>query len=171
MVHVYTGPGKGKTTATLGLALRALGWGAKVCMIQFIKGYADIGEARFAREFGERFILKQFEIDLTLSITEREVKKRSKAAEDAFAYARESVKSGEFDLIILDEINNALHYSLIDKQQVLDLIETKPEHVELVLTGRDAPAEIIAAADYVTELVSVKHPFDKGIPARRGVDY
>lgn len=171
MVHVYTGNGKGKTTAALGLALRALGWGARVCDIQFLKGYPEIGEAKIAESFPDRFVLKQFVLDVSRAIDEAKVLERAQAANEAMYYAEEVVSGGEFDVVILDEINNALHYGLIDQARVLRMIEGKPAHVELVLTGRDAPSQIIDAADYVTEMVLVKHPFQKGIGARKGVDY
>lgn len=171
LVTVYTGPGRGKTTAALGLALRVLGWGGRVCVVQFIKGYPEIGEGRFAQQFGDRFVLKQFAIDPTPSIREEDLPKRRQAAEQALAYAEATVSGGEYDLVILDEINNALHYGLIPLPRVLELVRTKPAHVELVLTGRDAPPEIVQAADYATEMLLIKHPFEKGIPARRGVDY
>lgn len=171
LVHVYTGDGKGKTSTALGLAFRALGWGARVCMIQFIKGYADIGEARIAREFEDRFVLKQFALDLSRAIGEAKVLERKRSAEEAMAWAEEAVRAGDHDLVILDEINNALHYGLIDARRVLEMISAKPSHVEIVLTGRGAPPAIIEAADYVTELRMVKHPFEKGIPARKGIDY
>ena len=170
LVSVYTGSGRGKTTAALGLALRVLGWGGSVCVVQFIKGYPEIGEARFAEEFGEKFALRQFASDSTPSIREDDVMARREAAEQALGYAESMVTSGEYDLVILDEINNALHYGLISLPRVLKLIDNRPRHVELVLTGREAPAEIIEAADYVTEMKLVKHPFEKGIAARRGID-
>ncbi|MGB9619762.1 MAG: cob(I)yrinic acid a,c-diamide adenosyltransferase, partial [Armatimonadota bacterium] len=105
MVHVYTGAGKGKTTAALGTALRALGWGIRVCVVQFIKGYAQIGEARFAEELGERLVLKQFAHDSTRQIDETKLRERRKAAQEALAFAEQVVSSGEYGLVILDEIN------------------------------------------------------------------
>lgn len=170
LVHVYTGDGKGKTTAALGVALRALGWGARVCVVQFIKGYSEIGEVKFAREFGERFQLKQFALDLSRNIDERKVSERRESANAAMQYA-ESVVAEGFDLVILDEINNALHYGLVDVSRVLQLIQNKPENVELILTGRNAPQQIIDAADYVTEMRLIKHPYEKSIPARPMFDY
>lgn len=171
LVHVYTGDGKGKTTAALGAALRALGWGIRVCVIQFIKGYSDIGEARFATDFGDRFVLRQFAVNSCRDINEAKVLERKEAAEAAMAFAEQVVDAGEYGLVILDEINNAMHYNLIDVERVLSLVRRKPEHVELILTGRNAPAAIIEAADYVTEMKLVKHPFQAGVPARKGIDY
>ena len=171
LVSVYTGQGSGKTTAALGLALRVLGWGGRVCVVQFIKGYPEIGEGHFAQGFGTRFVLRQFAVDDTPSIREDDVLARREAAEQALSYAESMVAGGEYYLVILDEINNALHYGLISLPRVLKLIDNRPKHVELVLTGREAPKQIIEAADYVTEMKAIKHPFEKGIPARRGVDY
>jgi len=171
LVHVYTGAGKGKTTAALGAAMRALGWGMRVCIVQFIKGYAEIGEGRFAGEMGGRLVLRQFAVDYSRDIDEAKVRERRAAAEAAMRYTEQTVASGEFGLIILDEINNALHYGLIETERVLRLMAGKPEQVELILTGRDAPQAIIDAADYVTEMRSIKHPFQKGVRARKGIDY
>jgi len=171
LVHVYTGAGKGKTTAALGVALRALGWGMRVCIVQFIKGYAEIGEAKFAAEMGERFVLKQFAVDHAREIDEEKVRARRGAAGAAMSYAQEVVSGEQFEIVILDEINNAIHHGLIDEARVLALIEHKPDAVELILTGRNAPQSVIDAADYVTDLRLVKHPFQKGVPARNGIDY
>ena len=171
LVSVYTGPGRGKTTAALGLALRVLGWGGRVCVVQFIKGYGEIGEGRFASDFGDRFVLRQFATDLTPSIRSDDVPKRRESADNALSCAESTIAGGEYDLVILDEINNALHFGLISLPRALEMIANKPKHVELVLTGRDAPQELIDAADYVTEMRSIKHPFEKGVAARRVVDY
>jgi cob(I)alamin adenosyltransferase len=170
LVTVYSGPGRGKTTAALGLALRVLGWGGSVCVVQFIKGYPEIGEAKFAADFGDRFVLRQFAQDDTRSITEDDVLARRAAAEAALEYAEAVVSAGEYDLVILDEVNNALHYGLVSLPRVLELIRAKPTHVEIVLTGRGAPPEIVQAADYATEMLLIKHPFEEGIGARRGID-
>ena len=171
LVHVYTGDGKGKTTAALGMALRALGWGLRVCFIQFIKGYSNIGEMKIAPSFEGQFEIRQFAIDLSRSIDEAKILARREAAEEAMRFAESMVASGEFDLVVLDEINVAIHYGLIDIKRVLALISSKPKQVELVLTGRNAKREIIDAADYATEVRKLKHPYDKGIPARKGIDY
>ncbi|MCX8053237.1 MAG: cob(I)yrinic acid a,c-diamide adenosyltransferase [Armatimonadetes bacterium] len=171
LVHVYTGSGKGKTTAALGVALRALGWGLRVCLIQFIKGYSQIGEGMFAREMGERFVLRQFAVDPTPHIDEAEARKRKDAVEAAMAFAEQVVSSGDYDLVILDEINNALYLGLLNVNRVLSLVRSRPAHVELILTGRNAPKSVIDTADYVTEMDLVKHPFEKGVKARRGIDY
>ena len=171
MVHIYTGDGKGKTTAALGLALRALGWGLRVCFIQFIKGYPDIGEMRIAPVFEGRFEIHQFALDLSRDIDEQKVLARRAAAEEAMRFAESAVKNGKYDLVVLDEINVAVHYGLIDTARVLSLISKKPKRMELVLTGRNAKQEIIEAAHYASVIHKFKHPYDHGVLARKGIDY
>ncbi len=171
LISVYTGSGRGKTTAALGLALRVLGWGGRVCVVQFIKGYSEIGEAKFAQKYTDRFTLMQFASSGILSITEDDLPHRRAAAQEALVFAEATISEGHFDLVILDEINNAMHYNLVDLSRVIKMLRTKPAHVELVLTGRLAPEAIIELADYVTEMQQIKHPFESGISARRGVDY
>jgi len=169
LVQVYTGNGKGKTSAAFGLALRATGRGLKVCIIQFIKGGFDYGELYVAdklpglklKAFGRgKFVSEkkpdQEDVDL---------------AEEALKTAEEAVKSREYDVIVLDEVNVALNLKLIRTERVLQLIKEKPAQTELVLTGRKAPKEIIEAADLVTEMVEVKHPYNKGFKARKGIEY
>jgi cob(I)alamin adenosyltransferase len=169
LVQVYTGDGKGKTSAAFGLALRAIGRGLKVYIIQFIKGGFDYGELYVVdklpnitlKAFGRgKFVTQQ-------PPSEEDVK----LAEEALQLAEKIIKSGEYDLVILDEINVALSLKLISLEKVLELIKGKPKHVELVLTGRYAPKEIIDAADLVTEMREVKHPFKKGCQAREGIEF
>jgi cob(I)alamin adenosyltransferase len=169
LVQIYTGDGKGKTTAAFGLALRAIGRGLKVYVIQFIKGGFDYGELYVIdklpnmtlKAFGRgKFVVEQ-------PPPEEDVK----LAEEALELAEKVVKSGEYDIVILDEINVALHLKLISLERVLELIKSKPEHVELVLTGRYAPKEIIDAADLVTEMREVKHPYRSGCQARKGIEF
>lgn len=171
LVHVYTGDGKGKTTAALGLALRVLGWGGRVCMVQFVKGYADIGEAHFADVLEGRFVLRQFASDSSRAIDSAKVTARVEEAQAAMDFAEQTVLDCGYDLVILDEVNNAVHYKLIPVDRVLSLLERKPDGVEVVLTGRGAPDELLDAADYVTEMRQIKHPYTWGVPAREGIDY
>jgi cob(I)alamin adenosyltransferase len=169
LVQVYTGDGKGKTSAAFGLALRAIGRGLKVYIVQFIKGGFDYGELYVVDKL-PNLTLKAF--GRGLFVTRKPPDEVDVAlAEEAFNLAKEVVESGEYDMVILDEINVALSLKLISLEKVLDLIKRKPEHVELVLTGRYAPNEIIEAADLVTEMREIKHPYRKGWPARMGVDY
>jgi cob(I)alamin adenosyltransferase len=171
LIIVHTGPGKGKTTAALGLAFRAVGSGLKVLMVQFIKGSWHYGELDAAELLGpDKFVIcpmgKGFvklggEID----------PEQKKAAEEAWAFGREKIFSGEYDMIIFDEINYALSYGLLPVEPVLEALKQKPETLHVVLTGRNARAEIIELADLVTEMRELKHPYQKGIEAQRGIEY
>lgn len=168
LVMVYTGNGKGKTTAALGLALRAIGNGARVMMMQFMKG-KTYGELKAAEH------LPGFKIIMTGRSVFVDKKKPAeidvKIAQEAFQKAQDFINSGKYDLVILDEINVALDYSLISVSQVLNLISNRPTHVDLVLTGRNAPAAIIEASDMVSEIKEIKHHYQKGIEARHGIEY
>jgi cob(I)alamin adenosyltransferase len=168
-VQVYTGDGKGKTTAAFGLALRAAGRGLKVYIIQFIKGGFDYGELHVIEKI-PNVILKAFGRGRFVTQVPPPTED-VQLAEKAFLLAKKVVESGEYDLVILDEINVALSLRLINLEQVLNLIRNKPAHVELVLTGRYAPPEIIEAADLVTEMREVKHPFRKGVSPREGIEH
>ncbi len=167
-VHVYTGPGKGKTTAALGLGIRAAGAGMKVHMVQFMKGrrYSEIDTIENISNFTitqhgrDEFVSKekpdQVDIDL---------------AQKGFKYSKEIVNNGKYDMIILDEINVAIDYNLISLKDVIKLLEGKPEKLELILTGRDAHPELVRYADLVTEMLEIKHPYQQGVPARKGIDF
>ena len=169
---VYTGKGKGKTTAALGIVLRAIGYGKKICMIQFIKGSWHYGELyssnRLEPEFEMVAIGKGFVgiIDDKSSKEDHEI-----IANEAIKISREKIQSGKYDIIILDEINYAIKLGLIKVEDVIDLIKSKPEKLDLVLTGNYAVNEIIDLADLVTEMREIKHPFQKGIKARKGIDF
>ncbi|MGC8998496.1 MAG: cob(I)yrinic acid a,c-diamide adenosyltransferase [Candidatus Bathyarchaeia archaeon] len=169
LVQVYTGDGKGKTSAAFGLALRAIGRGLKVYIIQFIKGGFDYGELYVVDKL-PNLTLKAF--GRGKFVTEHPPSETDvRLAEEAFQLAEKIVKSGEYDLVILDEVNVALNLKLISIEKVLELIRSKPKHVELVLTGRYAPKEIIDVADLVTEMQEVKHPYKRGCQAREGIDF
>ena len=167
-VHVYTGNGKGKTTAAFGLAMRASGRGMRVCIIQFMKPDAGYGEQVSARKLG---------IELHAFGTDKFVNKKNPAREDveraqrALSMAREKIGSGEYDVVILDEINVAMDYNLVSVEDVMDMLSGVPERTEVILTGRYAPDEIIERADLVTEMREVKHYFRKGVVARKGIEY
>jgi cob(I)alamin adenosyltransferase len=169
LVQVYTGDGKGKTSAAFGLALRAVGRGLKVYVIQFIKGGFDYGELYVVKRL-PNFKLKAF--GRGKFVTDIPPKNDDiKLAKEAFELAKEVVSSGEHDVVVLDEINVALHVKLIETEEVVDLIRSKPKHVELILTGRYAPSEVVELADLVTEMKEIKHPFTNGVPQRKGIDY
>ena len=168
-MQVYTGNGKGKTTAAFGLALRAIGRGLKVYVIQFIKGGFDYGELYIVDKLPN---LKLKAFGRGKFVTEKPAEKEDvKLAEEALALAEKVVESGEYDIVILDEVNVALDLKLIKTEKVVELVKSKPRHVELVLTGRYAPAEIVEIADLVTEMKEIKHPFSKGQQARKGIEY
>ncbi|OGO42066.1 MAG: cob(I)yrinic acid a,c-diamide adenosyltransferase [Chloroflexi bacterium RBG_16_57_9] len=172
LVIVNTGDGKGKTTAALGTALRAVGYGWHVLILQFIKGTWKYGEMEAIKRLEPEVELvrmgKGFYKILNDNLPE-EVHKE--AAREALAFAREQMHSGKYDLIILDEINVALQTGLLDVKDVLTLLDERPAGLHLILTGRGAPPEIVERADMVTEMREVKHPYQQGIKAQRGIDY
>ena len=169
LVQVFTGNGKGKTTAALGTILRAAGHGLRVFIVFFMKGKYDYGEFSTLSKlpnvdmasFGFRRLTDP------ANIKPEEIEQ----ARLALAAAREAVLSGNYDLVVLDEVNVALGFNLIKLDEVIKLIKDKPPDVELILTGRYADTRLIELADLVTEMVKVKHPFDKGIKARKGIEY
>jgi len=169
LVQVYTGQGKGKTTAALGTVLRASGQGLRVKVLFFLKGNAEVGEMKAltrlpnvsTQQFGSgRFIQPD-------TIT----KEDQQLAREALKAAQEAVTGSQYDLVVLDEVNLAVAWKLVDVKDVLCLIETKPPTVELILTGRDADPQLVQAADLVTEMLAIKHPFERGIRARKGIEY
>jgi len=172
LVIVYTGNGKGKTTAALGMALRAVGYNHKICMIQFIKG---------SWPYGEMESIKRLEPELELIIVGKGFvgiiddkstrEDHEKVAKEAVKISKEKIQSGNYNIVILDEVNYAINLGLIDLNDVLDLIKTKPENLNLVLTGNHAKKEIIDVADLVTEMKEIKHPFKSGIKAKKGIDF
>jgi cob(I)alamin adenosyltransferase len=171
LIVVHTGPGKGKTTAALGLGFRAVGSGLRVLMVQFIKGSWHYGELDTAEMLGpEKFVIRPMGKGFVKLSGEADPEHK-KAAEEAWGFAREKIFSGEYDMIILDEINYALSYGLIPAEPVLEALRQKPEQLHVILTGRSARLEIVELADLVTEMREVKHPYQKGIEAQRGIEY
>jgi len=168
MIHVYTGDGKGKTTAALGLALRASGHGMRVCMIMFLKGRYLYGERHTAKKIPGLEIVAYGQRHL---IREKPTRKDFAEAQKAFQHARQAVSSGRYDLVILDELTHAINLGLVRLDDVMELAGGKPRNLELVVTGRDSPAELVEVADYVTEFVEKKHPYRKGIGSRKGIEY
>ena len=172
MVIVYTGTGKGKTTAALGLSLRAIGYEHKVCMLQFIKGSWHYGEMDSSKKLGPNFELiavgKGF-VGILDDKSPREEHK--KYAAEALKICREKIFSEKYDIVILDEVNYAINLGLLDVNEIIKLIKEKPEKLDLVLTGNHAKEEIIELADLVTEMKEIKHPFKSGIKAKKGIDF
>lgn len=167
-VQVYTGNGKGKTTAALGLALRAVGRGFKVCILQFIKGGGPYGEHLIADKLAPQLTIIQ--TGKPGWVNTQDIAEDRRLAQEAFEQAKELLVSGGYDLLVLDEINGAVGFGLIDVEQVLELIRLRPEGVELVLTGRNADERVIEAADLVTEMREIKHYYKAGVPARTGIE-
>jgi cob(I)alamin adenosyltransferase len=169
LIIVYTGEGKGKTTAALGLAVRAAGWGHRVAIIQFIKGYKKTGEWQIIQSINQIDIYQTVD-DQKISIGEPTERHR-KATKDAMKITKEILKDNKHQVVILDEINNALLYDLVEVGEIIKLVKSKPREVSVVMTGRGAPNEIIEIADLVSEMKEIKHPYKKGVSAKKGIDY
>jgi len=169
LIEIYTGNGKGKSTAAFGLALRASGRGLKSIIIQFMKQ---------GNSYGEHFAIEKIEnIEIISFGKPKFVNLKNPSKDDidlvneAFEFSKKTINSGKYDIVVLDEINIALHFKLIEVEKVIDLLKNKPEKVEVILTGRSAPKELIEIADLVSEIVEIKHPYQKGIGAREGIEY
>ncbi|MGI9566082.1 MAG: cob(I)yrinic acid a,c-diamide adenosyltransferase [Nitrosopumilus sp.] len=169
---VYTGKGKGKTTAALGIALRAVGYEKKICMIQFIKGSWHYGEMDSSKRLEPEFEMVAIGKGFVGIIDDKSPKEdHERIAREAIRISNEKIQSGNYDIVILDEINYAVNLDLISVNDVLSLIKSKPEKIDLVLTGNYAKPQIIDAADLVTEMREIKHPFQRGIKAKEGIDF
>ncbi len=172
LVQVYTGDGKGKTTAALGVAMRALGAGLKVAFLQLFKGAVPSSELAVAGRLGPNLWVKRFARELTpfsLGRGEPTAEDRRVAGE-AWQTARQVILSGEWDVVVLDEVNNLLRAGLVPLEELLATLAERPGHVEVICTGRGAPPRLVEAADLVTEMRCVKHPYERGIQARPGLD-
>lgn len=171
LLLINTGPGKGKTTAALGTALRAVGNGMKVLMLQFLKGSWHYGELDAAQAFGGNFVLKQMGRGFVKVGGAETDPEDIRLVEAAWAEARAAIESGEWDMVILDEINYAIGYKMLDPAVVAETLRNRPEMVHVILTGRNAHPLLVEIADTVTEMREVKHAYQKGILAQRGVEY
>jgi len=169
-IQVFTGEGKGKTTAALGLAVRAIGRGFKVFMVQFLKAPGTSGEQLAVQSLAPMMVIRPMGRKGFISRRGYEPLDTT-MAELALKEARNAMSSGSYDVVILDEVNLAVHLGLIGVQDLLNLMDSKPENVELVFTGRYAHPEIISHADVVQEMKKIKHHFDKGVKARKGIEY
>ena len=167
MIHIYTGTGKGKTTAALGLAMRAAGHNCKVAIIHFMKIW----------DYGEVASLKKLEIDLFRYGTAELIDPKNPSpvdfeqADKALSKAEELIENENYDILILDEIHVALDFNLIPLERVIDLLNKKPDNLELVLTGRKCPEELLDKADLVSVINEIKHPYQKGVEARKGIEF
>ncbi len=172
LVIVFTGDGKGKTTAALGMALRAVGHHFKVAVVQFIKGTMRYGELEGAKMLAPYLDWTVGGRGFTAGPWNKATpEEHQEAANEAFRIAREKLLSGEYRMVIMDEVLGAVKAGLVTKEQLLSLIREKPPTVHLVLTGRDAPPEIVDAADLVSEVKPIKHPYGEGIVAQKGVEF
>ncbi|MDD2822895.1 MAG: cob(I)yrinic acid a,c-diamide adenosyltransferase [Candidatus Daviesbacteria bacterium] len=171
LIIVYTGEGKGKTTAALGIVLRSLGYGKRVLIVQFGKS-AFSGEVKALEQFGDQVKLIQGGKGFVGILGDKKlISEHKQAAIESFELLKKEIMSEKWDLVMADEIIGAVSGNILDIKLVLDLLDQKPEFVDLILTGRGASQEIIEKADLVSEIKSIKHPFDKGIKAKRGIDF
>jgi cob(I)alamin adenosyltransferase len=171
LILITTGPGKGKTTAAMGTALRAVGNGMRVLMLQFLKGSWHYGELDAVKPFGDNFVMKQMGRGFVKVGGAETDPEDVKMVEAAWVEARDAIHSGEWDMVVLDEINYAIGYGLLDPAVVADALRTRPEMVHVILTGRNAHPLLVEIADTVTEMREVKHAYQKGILAQRGIEY
>jgi cob(I)alamin adenosyltransferase len=171
LIIVNTGPGKGKTTAAIGMALRAVGQGMRVLMLQFLKGSWHYGELDAVEAFGDKFVMKQMGRGFVKVGTEKPDPEDVRLVEEAWAEAERAIASQNWDLVVLDEINYAISYGMLDPAKVVAVLKKKPEMVHVILTGRNAHPTIVDIADTVTEMRQVKHAYEKGVMAQRGIEY
>jgi len=169
LIVVNTGEGKGKTTAAMGVAFRAVGYDYKVAMIQFIKGVWKPGEVRAAPKLAPNFEIVPMGLGFTW--LSKDLERDKKKAQEAWKIAKEKIASGSYDIVILDEITYAINYGFIELNDVLKALDEKDKMLHIIITGRNAPAEIIEKADLVTEMRLVKHPYEKGVAAQKGIEF
>lgn len=172
LVIVYTGNGKGKTTAALGLCIRAAGYKKKVKILQFIKGswkYGELEGIKLLKDFVEMEQVGEGFVGIVDD--DKDFAVHQAAAQEGLAHAKEITISGEYDIVILDELNVAIGLGLVELEQVLEMVRNKPERLHLVITGRNAHEKLIEIADLVTEMREIKHPYQKGVLAQRGIDW
>jgi|SRR5215467_14257685 len=171
LIIVNTGPGKGKTTAAMGTALRAVGQGMRVLMLQFLKGSWHYGELDAVKAFGDMFVMKQMGRGFVKVGAEKPEAEDVRMVEEAWDEADRAIHSNEWDLVILDEINYAISYGMLDPGRVAQSLKNKAELLHVILTGRNAHPTIVELADTVTEMRQVKHAYEKGVMAQRGIEY
>lgn len=171
LILINTGSGKGKTTAALGTALRAVGNGMRVLVLQFLKGSWHYGELDAVEAFGDKFVMRQMGRGFVKVGGAETDPEDIRMVEAAWEEARAAIYSGEWDMVVLDEINYAIGYTMLDPAVVADALRSRPEHVHVILTGRNAHPLLVELADTVTEMREVKHAYQKGILAQLGIEY
>ena len=170
LILLYTGNGKGKTTAALGQALRAAGHNFKIAIVQFIKNMDNTGEVKAARKiFADHLEIYPMGTGFTWDAKDKEELRR--AAEKGWALAKDKIKNGRYNIVILDELTYPLNYGLLDQDEVVEFLQQKPESLHIIITGRDAGDRLIDLADLVTEMKEIKHPYQKGVKATKGIEF
>jgi len=171
-IQVYTGDGKGKTTAAIGQGVRAAGNELRVYMVQFLKG-SETGELKSIEKLDPYFKIFRFEKKRGFfwTLSDEEKAELKKEIEEAFKFCKKVLENKECDVLILDEIMGVLHNKLLSVEEVVEFLKSKPEDMEIILTGRNVPKEIMEIADLVTEMKEIKHYFEKGVPARKGIEF
>ncbi len=173
LIHIYTGEGKGKTTTAIGLAVRAAGHGRRVLFVQFFKeDNASSGEKEVFRRYIPQIELIRANIRHPIFTKEKADKTTiEKAISQTYEIVKRKIREGSIDLLVLDEINSVINGGWLSLEELVVFLEDRPDGLEVVLTGRDAPVELVKMADYVTEMLKIKHPFDRGVKARKGIEY
>ena len=169
LLMIFTGNGKGKTTAAIGLSVRAAGHGMRTCFIQFIKGSWHYGEMDALKRLSDLIDLEVMGRGFTWKSDDLE--KDKKEAKNAWEHAKKVILSCDYDIVVLDEFTYAINYSMVDLEDVVETFKKRPQRLHVVVTGRDAPDELIQIADLVTEMKEVKHPFKVGIKAQKGIEF
>ncbi len=169
LLMIFTGNGKGKTTAAIGLSVRAAGHGMRTCFIQFIKGSWHYGEMDALKRLSDLIDLEVMGRGFTWKSDDLE--KDKKEAKNAWEHAKKVILSCDYDIVVLDEFTYAINYSMVDLEDVVEALKKRPQRLHVVVTGRDAPDELIQIADLVTEMKEVKHPFKAGIKAQKGIEF
>ncbi|MBT4161428.1 MAG: cob(I)yrinic acid a,c-diamide adenosyltransferase [Gammaproteobacteria bacterium] len=169
LILVHTGNGKGKSSSAFGVIVRALGWGHQVGLVQYIKGTWKTGERNFFDQFRDSLTWHTMGEGFTWETQDRQ--RDIEAAKAALKTSAELLQSGDFDLVVLDEINIVLRYDYLAMEEVLDVLASRADRTSVILTGRDARPELIEAADLVTEMKEIKHPYQQGIKAKQGIDF
>lgn len=169
LLIVLTGNGKGKTTSALGMAFRAMGHGLKVCIIQFIKGSWKYGELESAKRFSD--LLDFYVLGKGFTWQSENLEEDIKIAREAWDFAKETINSNKYEMIILDELTYLIKYKMVSEEEIVNFLLNRPENLTVVVTGRDASKLLIDSADLVTEMVSIKHPYDVGVKAQKGIEF
>jgi len=169
LLIVLTGKGKGKTTSALGMAFRAMGHGFKVCVIQFIKGNWKYGELESAERFND--LLDFYVMGKGFTWESENLEEDIKIAREAWNFAKEIINSGKYKMIILDELTYLIKYKMVNEDEIVNFLLNRPDDLNVIVTGRDASRSLIESADLVTEMVSIKHPYDSGVKAQKGIEY